>query len=498
MNKKVFYPFILSMAILIIPLTVMSQTVYVEAEKETVSAGTIIPINVKVKNISDLYGFQFNVRFNNEILSLYTAENSPYNPLYSEGNFLNQDGAETYISVLAKEDRVNKITQIEISGHITTLKNVVNTRLQTPDVPSSIKGVSGEGTLVKIYFKGFKEGESEITLGAAKLVNPNAEIIPVTIESGKVIIIPEYFSNLFFMHLESGLNMISLPLKPVQAYTARSLAEHIGANVVIKLDEKQHRFVGFTTDAPDDGFEIKGGRGYIVNVEGSRTVAFTGAAWTNQLPVEAAPQAVRKSSWAFVVSGLVFSNETMSVRDSDYIVTTRNLRTGATATEVIDSSGYFAAAWADLNRKAVIEAQDRVEITVMNSSGEIVSGPMVSEITLEDVGNALMNVRLKLGDIIPAKSVLLQNYPNPFNPETWIPYQLKHAAPISIKIYSASGQLVRTLNLGHKDAGVYISRSKAAYWNGKNEVGEKVASGIYLYTIQAGEFGATGKMVIMK
>ena len=308
----------------------------------------------------------------------------------------------------------------------------------------------------------------------------------------------EDFSNVFFMPLESGLNLISLPLKPVEPYTARSFAEYIGANVVIKLDEKRGRFVGFTTDAPNDGFEIEGGKGYIVNVKGSKTVAFTGAAWTNQPPVQAAPPATRNSAWAFVVSGSVLDSETMSVKDSHYTVTVKNLRTGDSATEVVEKSGYFAAAWADLTRKSVIETEDIVEITVMDSSGSIVSGPVVSEITLDDVRNATVKVRLRLGDIIPAKSSLLQNYPNPFNPETWIPYQLKDATSISIKIYSASGQLIRTLNLGHQNAGVYISQSKSAYWDGKNEAGEEVASGMYFYTIQAGEFRATKKMVIAK
>ena len=99
---------------------------------------------------------------------------------------------------------------------------------------------------------------------------------------------------------------------------------------------------------------------------------------------------------------------------------------------------------------------------------------------------------------IPEKSDLLQNYPNPFNPETWIPYQLKDAAPVAISIYSGAGQLVRVLALGYKEAGVFVSRSRAAYWNGKNEAGEEVASGTYFYSIQAGDYSATRKMVIAR
>jgi hypothetical protein len=98
----------------------------------------------------------------------------------------------------------------------------------------------------------------------------------------------------------------------------------------------------------------------------------------------------------------------------------------------------------------------------------------------------------------PMKFELLQNYPNPFNPETWIPFALKRDADVRIRIYNISGQLVRTLNLGQKPAEHYITKDKAAYWDGRNAIGERVASGIYFYQIQAGKFNDTKRMVILK
>ena len=92
----------------------------------------------------------------------------------------------------------------------------------------------------------------------------------------------------------------------------------------------------------------------------------------------------------------------------------------------------------------------------------------------------------------------LPNYPNPFNPETWIPYQLAASADVSISIYAADGKLVRTLSLGHQPVGIYESRSRAAYWDGRNALGEPVASGLYFYTLTAGEFSTTRKMLIRK
>ena len=98
----------------------------------------------------------------------------------------------------------------------------------------------------------------------------------------------------------------------------------------------------------------------------------------------------------------------------------------------------------------------------------------------------------------PTETTLLPNYPNPFNPETWIPYQLSENADVKISIHAVRGQLVRTLNLGHQAAGIYESRSRAAYWDGRNALGEPVASGVYFYTLSAGDFTATGKMLIRK
>lgn len=89
-------------------------------------------------------------------------------------------------------------------------------------------------------------------------------------------------------------------------------------------------------------------------------------------------------------------------------------------------------------------------------------------------------------------------YPNPFNPETWIPYTLAKDVEVTITIYSSSGRIIRTLQLGHQTAGAYISRDKAAYWNGRNDVGEKVSSGVYFYTLKAGEFIATRKLVVLR
>ena len=100
--------------------------------------------------------------------------------------------------------------------------------------------------------------------------------------------------------------------------------------------------------------------------------------------------------------------------------------------------------------------------------------------------------------LIPEETALLPNYPNPFNPETWIPYQLSEPAEVTLRIYAINGTLIRTLALGQTPAGIYQSRSRAAYWDGRNDVGESVASGLYFYTLTADDFTATRKMLIRK
>ena len=96
------------------------------------------------------------------------------------------------------------------------------------------------------------------------------------------------------------------------------------------------------------------------------------------------------------------------------------------------------------------------------------------------------------------ENALGANFPNPFNPETWIPYQLAKPTDVTITIYAVNGTLVRTLAIGHQAAGMYQSRSRAAHWDGKNEFGESVASGVYFYMLRAGNFSATRKMLIRK
>ena len=383
----------------------------------------------------------------------------------------------------------------------------------------------------------------------------------------------------FDVTLEPGLNMVSIPLMPADPYTAKSLAEMLGATVVIQLDAATQSFTGYTVADEGDGFGVDGGKGYIVNTPAGGMVKFTGDAWDNQpepaaeeeapaeevaeepaaeeeapaeevaeepaaeeeapaeevaeepaaaeeeapaeevaeepaaeeeAPAEevaeepaaaeeeapAAPAlATYKSAWAFVVTSDIQGMDTGTA----YTLVAENLRTGTIATEnVTNAARRSSAVWADLNRKSVVEAGDRLKVALYDDRGSIVSGPFQRTVTTMDIRNAFLSLQLNVGDVQPQDTLLAQNFPNPFNPETWIPYQLSKATEVKIDIYDISGHLVRSLDLGWKPLGAYMTPSGAAYWDGKNAVGERVASGIYFYTLQTSDFAATRRMVILK
>ena len=176
----------------------------------------------------------------------------------------------------------------------------------------------------------------------------------------------------------------------------------------------------------------------------------------------------------------------------------------------------------DLNGDGFVNFQDLV--LVANAFGKVIGAPSAHALSAAQVEQWLQLAKREASRTIPTSMPdrfayqrgirvleqllrtfapqrtcgLFANYPNPFNPETWIPYQLAVPADVSISIYAANGQLVRTLSLGYQPVGIYESRSRAAYWDGRNTLGESVASGVYFYTLTAGDFTATRKMLILK
>lgn len=105
---------------------------------------------------------------------------------------------------------------------------------------------------------------------------------------------------------------------------------------------------------------------------------------------------------------------------------------------------------------------------------------------------------VRFARVAPSTTRLLANYPNPFNPETWIPFELKEPSSVDVRIYGVGGALVRRLDLGHRESGYYTARADAAYWDGRNAVGEQVASGVYVYELRAGGERQVRRMLVLK
>lgn len=302
----------------------------------------------------------------------------------------------------------------------------------------------------------------------------------------------------FTVPLNSGLNIISPPLRPAEPFTARSFMELINATMIISISD-EGKFVSWTLDTPGAGFPIEGGRGYIVNTPNGGDITFKGTGWTDPLDgqVNAAPLAtpISPNLWAFVVDGVIEGEGYLG----PYQVTLTNLRTNDLLTTTkVESGNRLTLGFADLNRNPLVQVGDVLRLTVTDiTSGEPI-GKLDRLVTLEDMQRAYSMLHSTLANLVPMTTQLLQNYPNPFNPETWIPYQLAEESEVSITIYDASGHRIRTLQLGNQAAGSYLTREKAAYWDGRNDRGERVSSNSYFYKLDATDSTVVRRMVILK
>ena len=229
----------------------------------------------------------------------------------------------------------------------------------------------------------------------------------------------------------------------------------------------------------------------IFTVEEGAIAGYSGSAFTAEIPVTAGPEADANNDGVVDLQDLVL---------------------------VASNYGQTGTNSADINGDGVVNIDDLTTVAgALDNAGAAPSvHPQILELfTAADVKLWLFHARqLDLTDptalkgilfleqllaaLLPRETALLPNYPNPFNPETWIPYRLAEDAFVTLTIYDGSGQVVRTLDVGHQIAAFYETRSKAIHWDGRNEFGETVASGIYFYNLTADNYSATRKMLIIK
>ena len=190
----------------------------------------------------------------------------------------------------------------------------------------------------------------------------------------------------------------------------------------------------------------------------------------------------------------------------DIILIAQHFGENAPSNSAVDINGDGVVSILDL----IVVAEHLGESTAAGSPSIKASGltpvmvqAWIASAELADDGSSsfqrgIVNLQKLLASLIPKETALLPNYPNPFNPETWIPYELAENSEVTLRIYDVGGKVVRQLDLGLQRTGHYTRRSQAVYWDGRNMMGEPVASGVYFYTLTAGDFTATRKMLVRK
>ena len=306
--------------------------------------------------------------------------------------------------------------------------------------------------------------------------------------------------------LNQGLNVVGLPLNDSRINRVSNLftLDGIGGNVpvIILTDGGEFKAVGRAGDPGD--IEITGGQAFIMTASRAAMATISGDAWANGSGTSAAPPVTLKgikvgdTTPVLGLRGTVIDEGT-GLNNAGFRVTVKNLSTGRAVVAITapDEAGYRSTV-VDIETGRAATVGDILEISAQSPNPFVGVDPLRYTVTAEDVKQSLIQLPELVAYEIPAETQLLHNYPNPFNPETWIPYRLAEDAFVTLTIYDQSGQVVRTIEVGHQTAAVYENRSKAIYWDGRNGLGEQVASGVYFYHLSAGDYSATQKMLILK
>ena len=306
--------------------------------------------------------------------------------------------------------------------------------------------------------------------------------------------------------LSQGLNLMGLPLRDSRISRVSDLfaLEGIGGNVpvIILTDRGEFKTVGRADDPGD--VPIRGGQAFILTVQQPATVAISGEGWYNTSGVAAAPLLslrgiqVTDTTPVLALRGSIVDEGT-GVSKAGFRVKVKNLSTDrALSTVTGDEGNGYQLTIVDIETTRAAQIGNILEISAQSPDPFIGVKPLRYTVTAEDVKQSLIQLPELVAYEIPAETQLLANYPNPFNPETWIPYRLAEDGVVTLTIYDQTGQMVRTIDVGHQTAAVYENRSKAIYWDGRNGLGEQVASGVYFYHLSAGDYSATRKMLILK
>ena len=303
--------------------------------------------------------------------------------------------------------------------------------------------------------------------------------------------------------LSAGSNLVGLPIDDPRVnnvYDIITVAAGAVVNIIVSTDDG-FALVGAASDAAN--VPVMGDAAYLVTAASATTIPLLGEGWSYGM-AGAAPVAlvgfnVDGQTAVLDVHGAVVDEITGLAREG-FRVKVKNLSTKAALNKVTsaETAEGYNMTFVDLKAGHAARIGDVLEISADSPNPLIGVQPVRHIVTIDDVKSGILEMEDLIVYEIPAETELLRNYPNPFNPETWIPYRLAEDADVSLTIYDVSGETVRTIDIGHQTAAMYETRAKAIYWDGRNRFGEQIASGIYFYSLSAGDFSATRKMVILK
>ncbi len=314
----------------------------------------------------------------------------------------------------------------------------------------------------------------------------------------------------FVYDMPAGLSMIGLTLDPLFLHgTSESInvsatgmnASHLvqlGATVVMKMTDGIYETLVGSDGAVTLGadFAIDAGSAYVVNFPTATSFTLEGLALGDALvdTLLAAPSLDASPSGVWAFAAVADIGDDISL-PADAELRVWNTRTGEAMVGRRITEGRFLAATADITRAPVVQEGDTLRFDWITSAGYHLGISRTHRVSVPNLVNAYAFARV---DARPASARALPNYPNPFNPETWLPFELSEASVVSLVIYDVKGSVVRTLDLGRRRAGYHVSRDAAAYWDGRNGLGESVGSGVYFYELRAGGARSVGSMTILK
>ncbi len=408
------------------------------------------------------------------------------------------------------------ISLIHVPLEVTAVDGATQTLESVADLYDALGGASTVSLLITLdpqsqqwsgYFGSGDRGSS-----ADKVLTDDLGIIAVMIAPASVQLSGDALgtNGSSSITLHPGMNLVGVPLNDSRITRVSDLLalEGMNDNITLAIVSNDGE-IKLTESAGDSGdIAVTGGQSFILVAKRAATVEITGAGWSNSDTAVAPLMAltgieVRDTTPVLAVSGSILppvggaSLPRLGV--TDFSVTIKNLSTGKVDTSVTDNDGVtYQFTFVDIERGRAAQVGDILEITAHSADPLIGVHPVRHTVTVEDVKRSRIPLAELVAYEIPAKTELLLNYPNPFNPETWIPYRLAKDAFVTVTIYDQRGRVVRQLNVGHQLAAVYESRSEAIYWDGRTDLGERVASGIYFYTLTAGDYSATRKMIILK